>query len=280
LLGPNGAGKTTLLRILCGLIDPTTGSVTVDGVSPRDARSMIGFVPPGERTFYMRLSAIENLVFFARLHGMRRGDSIARARELIERVDLTGAIDRRVGTYSQGMLKRLAVARAMLTDPSVLLVDEATHDLDPTGARRIRELVREASHEGAAVLWATQRIEEIRDFADSVTVLACGRVRFEGTVPDLLLHAGTSRYLLELTDGRRSPRAIAAALSKAVAGFGSIAPHDGSGGRNYLLTLAEGTPLGKALSSIMQARFQVQACREAGSEIEEAFVSLTGGEGG
>jgi ABC-2 type transport system ATP-binding protein len=235
-------------------------------------------VPPGERTFYMRLSALENLVFFARLYGMRRDVARERAVRLIEGVDLTEAGSRRVGTYSQGMLKRLAVARAMLTDPKVLLVDEATHDLDPGGARRIRELARDAADAGAAVLWATQRIEEVRGFADTVTVLAKGRVRFQGSVPDLLLHSSSSRYLVELTDGSRTPKAIASALTKAVRGKATIAPHDRAGGRNYVLTLREGTPLGDALASIMAARFQIVACREERSEIEEAFMSLTGGD--
>jgi ABC-2 type transport system ATP-binding protein len=242
---------------------------------PNDARSAIGFVPPGERTFYMRLSAVENLVFFGRLYGMRRGDARERANQLIERVDLTGARERRVGTYSQGMLKRLAVARALMTDPAVLLVDEATHDLDPAGARSIRDLAREAADAGAAVLWATQRVEEIRGFADRVTVLASGRVRFNGSVADLLQYSTSERYLIELTDGRRSPKAVAAALSKAVDGLASIARQPASGGRSYLLTLDDGTVLGEALSSIMAARFQIVSCREERPEIEEAFMTLT-----
>jgi ABC-2 type transport system ATP-binding protein len=260
------------------LIDPTAGTATVNGLPPNDARSAIGFVPPGERTFYMRLSAVENLVFFGRLYGMRHADARARATRLIERVDLAAAGDRRVGTYSQGMLKRLAVARALMTDPAVLLVDEATHDLDPAGARSIRELAREAAEAGAAVLWATQRVEEIRGFADRVTVLASGRVRFNGTVADLLQHSSSERYLVELTDGRRSPKAIAAALAKAVDGLGFIAPQPASGNRSYVLTLADGTPLGEALSSIMAARFQIVACREERPEIEEAFMTLTADE--
>ena len=276
MLGPNGAGKTTLLRILCGLIDPTVGNVATAGLPPTEARGSIGFVPPGERTFYMRLRALENLEFFGRLYGMRRDEARARALTLMERVELADALERRVGTYSQGMLKRLAVARAMLTNPSILLVDEATHDLDPAGARRIRELAREAADDGAAVLWATQRIEEIRGFADAVTVLASGGVRFQGTVADLLLHSSSSRYLVELTDGNRSVRSITSALTKAVQGLGSIVPVDSSGRRNYILSLTDGIPLGKALASIMAARFQIIACREERSEIEEAFLSLTG----
>ena len=103
------------------------------------------------------------------------------------------------------MQKRLAVARALLTSPPVLLIDEATHDLDPEAARRVRELVAATAARGAAVAWVTQRLDEIRGFADMVTVLHAGRVRYAGTVPQLMAQAAPRRYLLHLEhDGRRS----------------------------------------------------------------------------
>ncbi len=128
LLGPNGAGKTTLMRILCGLVDPTAGDAYVldrRAGRSRDLRAMIGIVPPGDRSFYLRLSGVENLVFFARLEGLRKRAARGRALELLGEVGLQDAGDRPVNTYSHGMQKRLSFARARLGEPRLLLVDEA-----------------------------------------------------------------------------------------------------------------------------------------------------------
>ncbi|HEV2786091.1 MAG TPA: ABC transporter ATP-binding protein, partial [Solirubrobacteraceae bacterium] len=195
LLGPNGAGKTTLLRILCGLTDPTSGSV--------ELATRPGFVPSGDRTFYLRISGLENLIFFARMHGMRRSAARTRAREVLDLVGLGDALRRPVGRYSHGMQKRLSFARALLADARVLLVDEATHDLDPEGAERIRELTRDLAARGAAVLWTTQRVDEIRGFAGAITFLHRGEVRFAGSVAELIARGDTSpRYVMRVRNGR------------------------------------------------------------------------------
>ncbi|HWI07606.1 MAG TPA: ABC transporter ATP-binding protein [Solirubrobacteraceae bacterium] len=184
LLGPNGAGKTTLLRILAGLADATSGTI--------DMATRAGLVPSGDRTFYLRISGLENLVFFARMHGLRHAAAKRRALEVLELVGLSDAARRPVGRYSHGMQKRLSFARALLAEPTVLLVDEATHDLDPEGAERIRALTRELATHGAAVLWTTQRIDEIRGFADAVTFLHQGAVRFAGSVTELIARGDTA----------------------------------------------------------------------------------------
>lgn len=277
LLGQNGAGKTTLLRTLSGLLSPTSGSVNVLGTDllsrPRELRRLIGLVPSGDRTFYLRISGLENLVFFARLHGFRRRAALARASELLEAVGLADAAKVRVGNYSHGMQKRLSVARALLASPPVLLVDEATHDLDPEGARRVRRLVADAAEKRAAVIWTTQRIEEIRGFATGVTLLHRGRVRFEGGVPALMAHASPQRYLVQLQSG--SSNNGVAALQFALGGHGSIVPASAGDSGHYLLSLGEGVVLGDALALLAGARFKVVACREEHSEVESAFLELT-----
>ena len=217
LLGPTGAGKTTLLRILSGLADPTSGTV--------DAAARPGLVPSGDRTFYLRISGVENLVFFARMHGMRRAAARRRALELLDLVGLADAGRRPVGRYSHGMQKRLSFARALLDDPALLLVDEATHDLDPEGADRIRALTSDLAARGAAVLWTTQRIDEIRGFADAVTFLHRGEVRFAGSVPQLIARGDASpRYVVRVRNGQPGVPPATAALQRALGPGATVAP--------------------------------------------------------
>jgi ABC-2 type transport system ATP-binding protein len=278
LLGPNGAGKTTLLRVLAGLIHPTSGAAHVLGLetarSPRALRQRVGLIPAGDRSLYLRISGLENLVFFARLHGMRRKQAVARAHEVMAHVGLQeDEAHVRVSAYSHGMQKRLSVARALLTEPAVLLVDEATHDLDPDGARRVRQLVRDIARNGAGVVWATQRVEEIRGFADRVELLSGGEVRFSGAVADFISHSVPRCYLLRVRNGRRVTDGLTA-LQRAIAGLGTIAAVGGSDSESYVLTLAEEAVLGDAIASLSEAHMQVLACREEQSEIEEAFLKL------
>ncbi len=272
LLGPNGAGKTTLLRILSGLVDPSAGAVEVT------ARP--GLVPSGDRTFYLRISGLENLVFFARMHGLRRAEAKRRAAQVLDLVGLTEATRRPVGRYSHGMQKRLSFARALLADPTLLLVDEATHDLDPEGAERIRRLTSQLAAQGAAILWTTQRIEEIRGFADAITFLHHGEVRFAGSVPEMIARGDRSpRYVLRVRNGRPDVAPAPAALQQALgAGAAVIAAGDGNG-EHFLLAPHDGTTLGGAIAALAGAGYDVLSCRQERSEVEEAFLALTADDG-
>lgn len=281
VLGRNGAGKTTLMRILAGLTTPHDGMVTVLGEdatrSARTLRSRVGFVPSGDRSFYLRLSGVENLLFFARLHGMRKRAARERALGVLRSVGLQDAADERVGHYSHGMQKRLSVARALLTDPPVLLVDEATHDLDPPAARVVRELVQDLARAGTAALWATQRIEEIRGFADRVTLLREGEVAFTGSVSALADEVPVRRHLVRLGSDSRTGFPMQAALQRSL---GSVATITSSGNEDYkneyVLELADGAVLGDALAMLSSAGVQVLSCRDERPELEEAFIQLTG----
>jgi ABC-2 type transport system ATP-binding protein len=276
LLGPNGAGKTTLLRVLTGLVDADEGHVRVAGFDPaRDAlelRRSVGVVPSGDRSLYLRLSGLENLVFFGRLHGLRRRAAIRRAHEVLEAVGLADAACVKVGVYSHGMQKRLSVARALFVDPVVLLVDEATHDLDPEAAETVRGLIRDLASRGTAIIWTTQRVDEVRGFADSVTLLARGRTRFDGSVAEFMAHALPRRYLLRLEPGSDNGRP-SRALEDGLAGLGTIGQT--SDATHYVMSLEDGAVLGDALAAIRAAGFQLLSCRDERSEVEEAFLTLT-----
>jgi ABC-type multidrug transport system ATPase subunit len=173
------------------------------------------------------------------------------------------------------MLKRLAVARALLVEPEVLLFDEATHDLDPRGAEEIRDLVTERVRGGAAVVWATQRLEELPGFAHEVTVLDRGTVRFQDSLEQLTSRATTRRFRMRL----RHPRADARLEigRTAMDGLGAIegtAEHD-----VFIVDLARNVTLGQAIERLLRAELQVITCSEERSEVETAFLGLTASPG-
>jgi ABC-2 type transport system ATP-binding protein len=280
VLGRNGAGKTTVLRILAGLVRPTAGSVTVGGVdvtrNHRMVSALVGLVPSGDRSFYLRLSAHENLLFFGRLHGLRKRRARERAAVTLAAVGLGDVGSQPMSTFSHGMQKRVSVARALLTEPRVLLVDEATHDLDPEGSTTVRALVRATVDRGAAVLWATQRVEEVRGFADGVTLLERGRARFQGTVSELVARAGSRRFVVVLGSNGRGLPVDARTLSAALGAAGRIAALDSDDG-THLLVLGERTSLGEALGALLASGATVLGCRQERPEVEDAFLQLVGG---
>jgi ABC-2 type transport system ATP-binding protein len=281
LLGPNGAGKTTLIRILTALLHCHEGEVRILGtpleeIGLRDYRKAFGLVPSGDRSFYLRLSGLENLTFFGRLAGLKRAEAVQRAQERLGEVGLTDVGKKMVGNYSHGMQKRLSVARALLRDPLVLFVDEATHDLDPDGARRVQDLVEARAQDGTAVVWATQRLEEIRGFANRVTLLHRGQVEFNGTVPQLMAAGVVRAYVLQLSNGTAAGRDLLALARSAIGTTGSISHHDDSDGEHFLLLLDEREGVGRVVWSLEQSGIRVMTCREERSGIETAFLHLTG----
>lgn len=284
LLGPNGAGKTTLMRILTGLITRQQGEirlldVPVERYGSREIRKKFGLVPSGDRSFYLRISGLENLAFFGRLCGFNRSRALQRAWECLKDVDLEAAAKKPVGLYSHGMQKRLSVARALLMDPAVLFVDEATHDLDPEGARRVQDLIAASAERGTAVIWATQRLDEIPGFARSVTLLDRGRVRFAGSVPALMAISTVRRYLVQLRSEDAAPDELLTAAQLALGSMGTIEPSYNSAEAHYLLCLVDEVVLGDALASLSVSGIQILSCREERSGIESAFLRLTGDDG-
>jgi ABC-2 type transport system ATP-binding protein len=183
VVGPNGAGKTTLFRIIATLLEPTSGTVLMDGrditSDPDWVRNRLGLVLEGERGVYQRLTGLQNLEFFGAMQGMGSVDARRRGSELMERLGLSHR-DRRVFGYSAGMRVRLALARSLLADPQLLLLDEPTRSLDPKASVEAMELVAGLAESGRAVLFASHRLDEIRSFCDEVIVIRDGQVRYAG----------------------------------------------------------------------------------------------------
>ena len=184
LLGPNGAGKSTLIRILGTTILADSGSVSIAGHDVIDdstaARRSLGVMIGDERSHYWRLSARRNLLFFAVLAGLSRRDAALRTEQVLEEVRLTEAADRRVGEFSSGMRARLALARALLAYPPLLLLDEPTRNLDPLSASRFRESIsRLARERQAGILFATHNLHEAVAISTRILVLAKGAIVLE-----------------------------------------------------------------------------------------------------
>ncbi len=203
LIGPNGAGKTTLLKALCGLVLPESGVIEIKGVPAGSAAlpRVLGLVHGEERSFYWRLTARENLNFYARLHGLSRGRREGVVAELLERVDLSKDADRRFGDFSSGMRQRLAIARALLADPPVLLMDEPTRSLDPLSASRLRSWIKDELHGrlGKTVLVATHNLQEAEQLCHRVAILARGVLRAADTPEALRRHGlGGVHYRLRV----------------------------------------------------------------------------------
>lgn len=180
LLGPNGAGKTTLCKILSTVLVPTSGTAAIlghDVVSASGAvRQLIGIMFGGERGLYSRLTARQNLVYWSALYKLPRADGRLASARLLERVGLAGRADERVETFSRGMKQRLHLARSLIGDPKVVLLDEPTAGMDPVAAREFRALVAELREDGRSVLLATHDMAEAEAVCDRVTLIDRGRI--------------------------------------------------------------------------------------------------------
>jgi ABC-2 type transport system ATP-binding protein len=189
LLGPNGAGKSTTIRMLCTLLEPTEGTAHVNGYDivrqSNQVRQSLGTVLAGERSIYWKLSARENLEYFAALYHIPTEVARRRIAELLDRMELTARANDLVEKYSTGMKQRVAIARALLAQPPILLLDEPTLGLDPQAARRVRELVKELRSEGHTILLTTHYMEEADQLSDRIGIIDQGKVIALGTPAEL-----------------------------------------------------------------------------------------------
>jgi ABC-2 type transport system ATP-binding protein len=188
-LGPNGAGKTTTIKILTTLLLPSSGTARVLGFDPAhqagEVRRRIGHVFGGDRGLYDRLSALDNLRYFADLYRVPVREKRRRISEMLELVGLQGRERERVETYSRGMRQRLHIARGLLHDPEILFLDEPTIGLDPVGAREVRETIAGLREQGKTILLTTHYMYEADELCQRIAVIAGGAFVAEGTPAEL-----------------------------------------------------------------------------------------------
>jgi ABC-2 type transport system ATP-binding protein len=274
LLGPNGAGKTTTIKMLTTLLLPTSGTARVLGLDvvadARAVRERIGYVFGGDRGLYERLSALDNLRYFAELYGLPPATQKARIAYLLELVGLAGREKERVEGYSRGMRQRLHIARGLLHDPPVIFLDEPTIGLDPVGARELRTTIASLTESGKTVLLTTHYMFEADSLCDRIAVISKGRIVAEGTPRDLKATVADST-IVEIeaygVDGNTVERV------RQIRGVASVSVEDRDQAQVLLVQSSTGLELTQELLATLQD-FRVGRVASREPTLEDAYVAL------
>ena len=193
LLGPNGAGKSTTLRMLATLIRPESGSARVDGHDVTNdvlaVRQHLGFMPHNAG-IYPRLSARENIDYYARLCGLDKRSAEQRAGQLIEQLDMGGFADRRATGFSQGQKTKVALARALAHQPQTIMLDEPTNGLDVMATRGLREIIRQLAADGHCIVFSSHIMQEVAALCDHIAIISNGSIAMQDTLAGILKHTG------------------------------------------------------------------------------------------
>jgi ABC-2 type transport system ATP-binding protein len=270
-LGPNGAGKTTTVRMLTTLLLPTGGTAVVAGHDicreAAEVRRSIG-VALQEAALDPLMTGRELLHLQSTLHALPREEGRRRSNALLERVGLSRAADRRIGTYSGGMRRRLDLATALVHDPRVLFLDEPTTGLDPVSRRAIWHEVRKLNGEGPTVFLTTQYLEEADQLADRVGIIDAGLMAAEGTPSELKAQVGRPHLELTLADGR------VAQAEHVLARFGEPMPsRDGA----LMVSLEHGaSDVAQVVRALDDAGLSVESLKLVEPSLDDVFVEKTG----
>ena len=266
LLGPNGAGKTTALSMVCGVVTPTRGSVTIGGVQlarePFAAKAKLGLVPQ-DLALYEELSARDNLRYFGALQGLRGATLGRRVDWALEVVGLRDRADEAARRYSGGMKRRLNIAAGLVHQPELLVLDEPTVGVDPQSRNHIFETVRGLHRGGMTVIYASHYMEEVEGLCDRVAIMDAGAIIALGTVPELVARYAGRGVEVEV-DGDVEAAAGAAAAAGAVSREGAVLRVTPTAGLSPVVAAIEGT--GARITRIESHR----------ADLEAAFLALTG----
>ncbi len=201
LLGPNGAGKTTTILMFLGLTEPTEGTVRVLGFDPvrqpLSVKARVGYLPE-QLGFYENLTARENLIYTAKLNGLRRDEAYRRIDEALEQIGLTEAADKPVSTFSRGMRQRLGLADVLIKKPEIIIMDEPTQGLDPGVALEFLEIIRDLKAQGITILLSSHLLHQVQAVCDRVGLFHRGRMVLEGTVEELAQQVLGGAYRIHL----------------------------------------------------------------------------------
>lgn len=273
LLGPNGAGKTTTIRVVCGLLAPEAGEVTVAGLpvtaTATEAKARIGYVPQ-EVSLYPDLTARENLRFFGRLYRLRGPELKNRVEEVLELVGLADRGDDRVESYSGGMKRRLNIGASLLHQPELLVLDEPTVGVDPQSRHAIMESIVSLGTAGMAVLYTTHYMEEAERLCDRVGIIDHGHLVAEGTHRELVARVGEKDRITLSATGALARFAEAC---RRIEGIEQVDTSDST----VLLIATDGRRrLAEVLAAATSSDTSVRSVEVQEPDLEAVFLHLTG----
>ncbi len=279
LLGPNGAGKTTVIKVLTTLLLPTAGTARVLGHDvasrPAEVRRRIGYVFGGDRGLYDRLSAYDNLRYFAELYAVPAREQRRRIGYLLDLVDLADRQRDRVEGFSRGMRQRLHIARGLLHDPPVLLLDEPSIGLDPVAARTLRTTIADLAAAGRTILLTTHYMYEADELCDRISIIRGGSIVAEGTPAGLKAGVGAGS-VLEVS-GRGVP-AGTVELIRGLPGVCSVTVEERAGGQVLLVRTEPATQLTARILGCLDDR-QIGTVAVRAPTLEDAYVELVSDQG-
>ncbi len=273
-IGPNGAGKTTTIRILTTLMEPTAGEATIDGVDVWDhkekVRSLIGYMPD-DFGVYPDMTVTEYMHFFAAAYGLPRKGRDSLVGGLLELTDLTYKADALVESLSRGMQQRLGLARTLVHDPKVLILDEPASGLDPRARIEIREILRELQRMGKTILLSSHILSELQTVCTRIGILERGELVAQGTVDTIIEEATTEHTVWVRTDDD----ARAALVVREVAGVLSTAIDEERG--QVELHVSKGLDLAEISACLAGKQIGLRHLERRAPSLEEVFMKLTKG---
>ena len=263
LLGPNGAGKTTLIKILLGIVHPTSGTAMLLGEdhSSVQLRRRIGYLPENHR-YPNFLSARDTLLHFGRLQGIPNDPLFQRADSLLETVGLMDWKKVKIKRFSKGMLQRLGLAQALLSDPEILFLDEPTDGVDPVGRKEIRDILKTLRAQGKTIFLNSHMLSEVEEISDRIAILNKGEVLQTGTIKDITAQSG---HEIELQEP---------ATEELLQSLQGISPGIQVDGTKLFLGGVDKQMLNAILDTIRQKGFHIESLGARKSKLEDYFIKL------
>ena len=275
LLGPNGAGKTTLIKILATLVLPDSGRAYIKGndvvIEEDNVKNSIGLIHNDERSFFWRLTGRQNLEFFASIYNIKRKDIKKRVDSVIKIVDLKDKEDERFDSYSTGMKQKMAIARGLLTNPDILLIDEPTRGVDPISALKIRKFLKEmlVKKMKKTILIATHDLREAQFLCDNIVILHKGKIRAGGSLEKLSKKVGAELIDIETSANKN----IVLSITK-IKGVKKI---EIEGRRFKIKVLNIHQTLPKIINLISKNNGEIYDCKTTQLDLDKIFERFAGG---
>jgi len=271
-LGPNGAGKTTTIKILTNLLSASGGSASLNGIDvvqhPKEALAQVGAVVETPE-FYPYLTPNETLAYLGEIRGMSKEDISRRTKEVLETVKMTEWADKRIGKFSKGMKQRVAIAQAMLHEPSVIILDEPTSGLDPRGMFEVREILNELKKQDYTIFMSSHLLNEVQEVCSDVALINRGRLLKTGSVVELLDQASVKRIEV------RTIQHMSGELLNSISKIEGVQELRASGENQFMFSLTgKDEEQAQMLLRLQSLGLNVVSYKESGLALESLYMSL------